>query len=463
MIFTQPTPIPLLMPMLFTVLGIVSAPLATEAWPLWLAFVASIVLSWWVDAKPILQNIGLLLCFFCLGMLLGHRADEKAVLESPFEAVVASEPVEKPKTIAVDLMVPEHNHSVRCYIWKDERSRKLMVGHALQIWDMKDGLVRAGAWQRGGRAWERLSAMSRVRLWCLWQRHQLLSHYQPYRMNEEDYAVMVAMTLGDKSALSKDVRDTYARTGASHVLALSGLHLGIIYMLLYQLLFGLRRFWLSHVIIIMSVWAYAFLTGLSTSVVRASVMITVYALAAVGSRQRAPVNLLCFTALIMLLINPHALYEVGFQLSFMAVFSILLFMPLLEGFFPENYLNHRPMLRRVVSVFGVSLAAQLGVAPLIAYHFGYFSTYFLLTNIIVLPLTIVTLYGMLVVVVYPPFCQILMGVVNIQNKALGWVAQMPCSTIDGLHPSISQVVILYLIYLCLFLAARRIVRKVPIT
>ena len=142
------------------------------------------------------------------------------------------------------------------------------------------------------------------------------------------YAVVAAMALGDKSALTQDLRDVYSVTGASHVLALIGLHLGIIYTLLS--LFVFRRRWqvLSQVIVILSVWAFVFLVGMSTSVMRSAVMLSVYALLSLGHRDRMSVNTLAFTAIVMLMISPMSLFDVGFQMSYMAVFSILLFIPL---------------------------------------------------------------------------------------------------------------------------------------
>ena len=110
------------------------------------------------------------------------------------------------------------------------------------------------------------------------------------------YAVVAAMTLGDKSQLTKELRDTYAISGASHILALSGLHLGIIYTLLSLLLS--RRRWqvLSQVVIIVCIWLFVFLVGLSASVVRSAVMVSIYALLSLGHRDKLSVNTLAFAA-----------------------------------------------------------------------------------------------------------------------------------------------------------------------
>jgi competence protein ComEC len=251
------------------------------------------------------------------------------------------------------------------------------------------------------------------------------------------------MTLGDKSALTHDLKDTYSRTGASHVLALSGLHLGIIYTLLSMLVVGRRWQTVTQVIMIISIWAFVFLVGMPTSVVRAAVMLTVYALLALGHRRRMSVNTLAFTAIAMLLVSPRALFDVGFQMSFMAVFCILLFVPLFLRPVSARYQMTHRLARWLLSMVAVSVAAQIGVAPLIAYYFGRFSCYFLLTNFIVIPAATAILYLTLATLLLPPLGIVLSWVVTGLNATLLYIAAMPGATIDGLHPSVGLTVSLY--------------------
>jgi competence protein ComEC len=164
-----------------------------------------------------------------------------------------------------------------------------------------------------------------------------------------------------------------------------------------------------------------------------------------------------------LLVNPSSLYDVGFQMSFSAVLAILLLMPLFESFFPENYFVGRPVQRYIYNMVALSVAAQIGVAPLIAYYFGRFSTYFLLTNFIVIPVATVILYGALLVVAFPSFSSIILWIVGMLNKALGWISQMPCASIDGLHPSVFQICLLYIAFFCIYFSLRTLQRVPPIT
>ena len=167
------------------------------------------------------------------------------------------------------------------------------------------------------------SRLSRSKAFFLLQRDRLLQRLSDGGIEGDAYAVVAAMALGDKSALTKELKDMYSLTGASHVLALSGLHLGIIYMLLSLLVRGRRWLMLSQLFLIISIWGFVFLVGMSMSVVRAAIMLSVYALLSLGHRDKMSVNTLAFTAIVMLMMNPMSLFDVGFQLSFMAVFSIL--------------------------------------------------------------------------------------------------------------------------------------------
>lgn len=388
------------MPAVSMAIGIAVAPVILHAGIILTSFVVCILLSWLLRRWALVQSMGILLCFFCMGMLVGQRAERS------------------------------YSHQRELQLQTEKRP---------------------------------FFSMERVKQRCLDYRQEMLYRYKTPSTEDDEYAVLAAMTLGDKSALTKELRETYSKTGASHILALSGLHLGMIYLLLFRLTLGRKRFWVSQVIIILCIWAFAFLTGLSTSVVRSATMISIYALFSVGGRQRSPVNILCFTAILMLLVNPDALFDIGFQLSFSAVFAILLLMPLFESFFPENYFLGRPLQRYIYNMVGLSVAAQIGVAPLIAYHFGRFSVYFLLTNFIVIPAATVILYGALCVVLIPSLAPVLSAVVGILNKALGWVSQMPCASIDGLHPSVLQICLLYVVFACVYFALRTLQRVPPIT
>ena len=287
------------------------------------------------------------------------------------------------------------------------------------------------------------SRIERTQQYFLHQRSLLLERLETAGLSDDRYAVVAAMALGDRSALTKELKETYSKTGASHVLALSGLHLGIIYALLSMLVVGRRWQMITQVATVLSIWAFVFLTGMSASVVRSAVMLTVYALLALGHRQKMSVNTLAFTAIVMLLVTPKALFDVGFQMSFMAVFSILLFVPLFYRPFSAEYLMTHRAVSWLWGMVAVSVASQIGVAPLIAYYFGRFSCYFLLTNFIVIPAVTLILYLALGTLLIPSLGVVLASMVGLLNTTLLYIATIPGATIEGLHPSVGLTVAIY--------------------
>jgi len=308
-----------------------------------------------------------------------------------------------------------------------------------------------------------------VRLASYW-RGQLLDNYREWGISDEAYGVVAAMTLGDKSELDRDLKETYSKVGAAHILALSGLHLSIIYAII-SLFIGWRRIRiLSQSFIIVAIWAYALLTGMSPSVTRAALMISIYGLLSLGYRERMSVNTLAFTAIVMLLVNPMSLYNIGFQLSFMAVLAILLFNPLFNRLIPQRVLLRYRSVRLLWGMTTVSVSAQLGTAPLVAYYFGRFSTWFLLSNYLVIPLATVILY--LTVFCVATFwwtalqqwvVAALSAVVAFMNHGLEALSRLPYSSIEHIRFSVLHVALIYIIigsiYLMLslrFPKARRI-------
>lgn len=311
------------------------------------------------------------------------------------------------------------------------------------------------SWQLSSRRQDEHKAP--VTIWFLQQREHLLARYRQAAGTDDDlYGVLAAMTLGDKRALTPELRQTYSITGASHVLALSGMHLGVIYLLLTTLTLRRRRWWVAQALVVIGIWAFAFLTGLSPSVTRSATMISCYALFSLGGRGRSTVNALSLTAIILLLADARSLYDVGFQMSFLAVFSILLFMPLFGAIVPRNYLLSHPLLKWVCGMTAVSLSAQLGVAPLIAYYFHRFSTWFLLTNFVAIPLATLILYAALLMLLLPCCAPLLLWLVRALNASLGWMSRWPLASIDGLQFAAWQVVFIYVAIGCFYFMMQRL-------
>ena len=462
--------------------GIVIGDYLFGGWLLLPIFVGVVVIALLLRKHEQLQSIAIAVCFVLLGWLLMQRQKASLMVSWPegevrYEALVVSEPIEKPKTMAVDVLLTKSGRKLKCYLYKDDRSRRLQIGDGLLLqsriepnsewrkgsFDYRRYLeihgfsgqtfVASWKWQKARVSLAQLSRLERMRLTFLKCRSRLLKKISTPGADADAYAVVAAMALGDKSALTQELKEVYSVTGASHVLALSGLHLGIIYTLLS--LFVFRRRWqvLSQMVIILSVWAFVFLVGMSTSVVRSAVMLSIYALLSLGHRDRMSVNTLAFTAIVMLMVSPMSLFDVGFQMSYMAVLSILLFVPLLESIFTAEYLMSHRVVRWLWGMVAVSLSAQIGTAPLIAYYFGRFSCYFLLTNFIVIPAAMLILYLSLVVLVVPSLANLLYSIVAALNSLLAQIAAVPGSSIENLHPTKIQTTMIYLIIVAVYLLA----------
>ncbi len=221
---------------------------------------------------------------------------------------------------------------------------------------------------------------------------RLMSIFESYGIGGEEYAVLSALTLGNKEYLESDLRDAYATTGASHILAVSGLHVGVVFFVLnflLSLLFRKNRFAaLKMLILILSLWIYAFITGLSPSVIRASVMFSFVSAGVVLQRKSLIYNTVAASAFCMLLYNPFYLFDISFQLSYTAVLSIVFFQPHIYALIRfQNCLAGKTW-----SLFTVSVAAQLGTFPLTLYYFHQFPSYFWLSGFVVIPLSGIIIY-----------------------------------------------------------------------
>ena len=208
-----------------------------------------------------------------------------------------------------------------------------------------------------------------------------LSHY-PF--SKETVGVLKALVLGVRSDITPELYQQYINAGAVHILAISGLHIGIITYLLtlfISLVVPAHRKGVKIALLLVFLLTYAAITGFSASVLRAVVMFGGYSIAYLAESRRARYDSLLLSAFILLLCKPTFLFEVGFQLSYMAVLSIALFLPLGDKYrFENRFLNF------FWDIIKVSIAAQIGVLPLSLYYFHQFAGLFLVTNVLILPL-----------------------------------------------------------------------------
>ena len=332
------------------------------------------------------------------------------------------------------------------------------------------GFVASGHWQFSECRKEKEGIATVLYRLAASYRTQIENLYRRLGIEGDELAVLSALTLGDKTDLSESVRESYSVAGVSHVLALSGLHIGLLYALAFfllrpLLLGGQSGRFLRSLLLILLLWLFAFFTGLSPSVVRSAAMFSIWALADLCGRQSFSLNTLALTAWLMLLVRPVWLFDVGFQLSFAAVLSILLFQPFLYRLCP---VRHRAG-TYLWGLVSVSVAAQLGTAPLVLFYFSRFSTHFLLTNLLVVPLVTLILYAAVVLLLLTPMSGLqavaavgLEKMLRMLNLLVRWVEQLPYASVDGIWLYPLEVAGCYLVlgaFFC-YLCHRRYARLV---
>ncbi|MCC6758708.1 MAG: ComEC family competence protein [Candidatus Omnitrophica bacterium] len=223
-------------------------------------------------------------------------------------------------------------------------------------------------------------------------RHSASSVFSRY-LQPYEAALMQAMVLGERLNIPKFLKDIFAQTGTAHILAISGLNVGIVVAVLFLVLRMLPGpVIVTYLLTMIFITLYVVLTGASPSVVRAGIMSVVFLTSFVIERETDSINSLSFAALLLLVIDPQNIYDIGFQLSFLSVLTIMLFYPqsmnLVKPFL-NKYPN--PVLKFICESFAVSLAATLGVAGLIAYYFQIVTPVSLVANIFVVPLSTLAL------------------------------------------------------------------------
>ena len=282
-------------------------------------------------------------------------------------------------------------------------------------------------------------------------RRSLLDVYRKFHIRGDEFGVLAALTLGYTDDLQPDIRASYSATGVVHILSVSGMHVGVVYVVMAFLLGFMSKTQQQKVFkalfIMLFLWGYAFLSGLSAAVIRATLMFSFIAIATCFERKSQLYNTIFMSMLVMLLVNPSYLYDVGFQLSYAAVLSIIFFKPIVDKIYsPTNKVT-----RFVWTMFSVSVAAQVGTTPFTLYYFQQFPNYFLLTNFIAIPLSSLIIYlamGLLCVS-FVPYLSV--GVGFLLNKSV-WLLNFVIITVQNLPYSVSHISLDLRQSLVLFLA-----------
>ena len=287
-------------------------------------------------------------------------------------------------------------------------------------------------------------------------RRTLIEVLDEHLDDERGQAVASALILGYKDKLDEDLQTTYAGAGAMHVLAVSGLHVGIIYLVFATMLRFFDRLkrgpLIKVILLLILLWGYAMLTGLSPSVLRATTMFSFILVGQAFRRQSNIYNSIACSAFVLLLLNPYLLMQVGFQLSYVAVLGIVWLYPLIykSWYLPNKWID------KVWSLTAVSLAAQVATFPLALYYFHQFPNYFLLSNYIVIPCATAILYLGLLLFLVAPLELLAEGVAVLldwalaaMNRGVEWVQSLPHAVTEDVYLSIGECMVIYGIILAL--------------
>ncbi len=278
------------------------------------------------------------------------------------------------------------------------------------------------------------------------QNKKLVNRLQEAGLKDDALQLNAALILGQDKLIPREMRNAYAHVGASHLLALSGMNLGMLYGIIYLLLLRHLRFsewrWFMLPFVLLAMWGYVFLTGMSISLIRAAEMSSIITISTFSQNRMSSFHSLAFSALLILLTNPSVIGDVSFLLSFFAVFFIFaLFLPLKNILRKTNW---------AVNLLLLSLVAQLGTAPLSLYLFHTLPLIGVPASIILIPLTTaITYLGIILLLIpFPPLATLLTALVQLQNSFVLFCDGISCLTLSHLHPEAWEIILTYTIILC---------------
>lgn len=460
---------------------------------IWILVAFAVLFVWVVIRKHrFLKSILLLLVSFVLGVgwISIHRLKQVKQItsvEQTYDAMLLSDPIRHGKVVQTRLLVLNgrlKNEEVQASILRDkiENAYKILqVGNIIRCNSVVQSLesenifippyykkylqskgvvattfIYYDDWCLSSASLKELSWINQLRIKALLLRKETLKMYEKQETTSDIISVLDAMTLGEKGYLSNETRNIYSASGASHLLALSGLHLGILFLLCATFIKRLKNAIVEGALELTLIWGYVFVTGMSITILRAAIMLSLYILANVMKRKPLMLNSLCLTIFILLISNPFSLWDVGFQLSSVAVLSVFIFYKPINNFFLSFRLMKGWLQRKIISVISASLAAQIGVTPLIMHYFGTFPVYFFMTNLIAIPLSTIILYGSVLLYIANalPVVQLLLlkgefMLTHILNLFLRYISTLPMAQVSHINFSFIHILLYYIIVFCI--------------
>ncbi len=451
------------------------------------------LLTFRTTRSHIIFGVGVILFFYFSGIVLG-RIDTQTIASDLHEKSgfiagwIMDSPVEKERSWVVqieaayfisDTATLHLRENVQVYLHKETGISELIPG---TFWLFMGETVEIRNHGNPGE-FDYASYMQRRNfrhsLFCSSARcliPQPVSRYLPARIRQKiisnwdsddsGTAVLSAITLGYKSLLDRPTKQAFSDAGAMHLLAVSGLHVGMVWWILDLLLRfpGHSRFWRTSklLVILVILWFYAAITGLSESVTRSVTMFSLVAFSKAVNRHSNIYNTLLLSGFLLLFLKPDRIMEPGFQLSYLAVFGIITIQPLCS----KVYVSCMKPIRWILDLVSVSIAAQLATLPLVLLYFNQFPVWFILTNLGAIPLVTVIL---VLFVLFSPFLIffpdvdlfsfLLLKLACLLNSLINLISSLPGAVISdiGLHPTVAFSLLVTIIAMVSLLIYRRFI------
>lgn len=434
--------------------------------------------------KNNILNISLIVLFFTLGMARATKED-KNIKAYDHPIIMLAQLTDYPDSTSKSIKAQVHIEQVytdsawkkvttgaTIYLQKSKKARRLEAGDYIYTYAQPELLTNQGnpgefdfkKWANSNgiyyqfytkeENWSTLPNRGELSLNIHLKkfRRSIFQYYKRSGISDDELAVFSALTLGDKSMLEHDLRQGYAAAGLMHILAVSGLHVGLIYAIIL-LLFKpfIKSKWgkiFRFIISIIVLWSYAMLTGLSPSVTRAATMFSVFVTGDLFGKKYAVYNSMALAAFILLFQNPEIIENVGFQLSFLAVFGIVALYPYIYRWI---YIKWK-WPDKIWQLIAVSIAAQIITTPLSLYYFNQFPLLFLVSNILMIPLATLLMYlfvAFLLVAPFPElayyFAKIIDTGTYVMNQFTGWINSIDWAILKGLYINEYQIITIYII------------------
>ncbi|MGX8689953.1 MAG: ComEC/Rec2 family competence protein [Bacteroidaceae bacterium] len=455
--------------------------------PVWciLALIAVLIILilTYSDSKPRLSGLLLSLSFVLAGAFSYQREIQRVSVDWPerwviYHGVINTYPLERERTYRLEVTLTDSLYkdiTIYLYLPKDSLAMSLEPGQTITF----DGKINKPSSEGAGfdyasyllshgisgtlrvqaKDWHSDPPKGRlsIKIRSVRFRKSIIRKYMEWGLKGNALAVASAVSLGEKKQIDESLREIYSTSGVSHVLAVSGLHVGIMCWFLYLIFPSFifrKQMWIREIMVLGILWAYAFAIGLPVSITRSLIMFSIVAICRGIDKENSALNSLGIAALLMLAVNPSALFDMSFQLSFSAVFFIVVLTPLLLDFY-------KPLtapVRYVWRVSVLSFSAQIGTTPIVMYHFSGFSTYVLLANLFVVPamFVVVALSMSLWIIGWIPLLRVpvvnvLTWMIDTLTRMLTFVSSLPYAHVELSLSNGWNILVIYAVVLFIFL------------